>query len=110
MPDKAPQLSLLSIIVPARDEEASLPSTLHDLYRVLAQENIPHEIVVVDDSSKDSTWQVLESLRQEVPTLVPLRNPGPHGFGCAVVYGLDHSKGDACVIMMANASDSPAAQ
>ena len=108
MPDKAPQLTLLSIIVPARDEEASLPPTLRDLYRTLAQENIPHEIVVVDDGSHDSTSQVLEMLRREVPTLVSLQNPGPHGFGCAVVYGLDHSKGDACVIMMADASDSPA--
>jgi len=103
-----PALTLLSIIIPARDEEASLPSMVRDLHRTLAQESIPHEILVVDDGSQDSTWQVLESLRREVPTLAPLRNPGPCGFGCAVVYGLDHYKGDACVIMMADASDSPA--
>ena len=41
------------------------------------------------------------------PTLAPVQNPGPHGFGRAVVHGLNHSKGDACVIMMADASDSP---
>jgi dolichol-phosphate mannosyltransferase len=104
----APALALLSVIIPARDEEASLPSMVRDLHRALAQERVPHEIVVVDDGSRDSTWQVLEALRREVPTLAPLQNPGPCGFGCAVVYGLDHCKGDACVIMMADASDSPA--
>jgi dolichol-phosphate mannosyltransferase len=108
MSDQAPPLTLLSVIMPARDEEASLPATLRDLHRTLCKENIPHEIVVVDDGSGDSTWQVLDSLRGEVPTLMPQRNPGPHGFGRAVVWGLDHSRGDACVIMMADASDSPA--
>jgi dolichol-phosphate mannosyltransferase len=108
MPDQPPQLRLFSVIMPARDEEASLPPTLRDLYRTLSQENIPHEIVVVDDGSRDSTWQVLQSLRQEVPTLAPIQNLGPNGFGRAVVCGLDQSKGDACVIMMADASDSPA--
>ena len=68
---------------------------------------MPHEIVVVDDGSRDATWAVLQNLRREVPTLAPVQNPGPHGFGCAVVHGFDHSKGDACVIMMADASDSP---
>ena len=46
-----------------------MPSMVRDLYRTLAQESIPHEIVVVDDGSRDSTWQVLEALRREVPTL-----------------------------------------
>jgi dolichol-phosphate mannosyltransferase len=47
-------------------------------------------------------------LRADVPPLAPVQNPGPYGFGCAVVHGFDHSRGDACVIMMADASDSPA--
>ena len=43
----APALTLLSVIIPARDEEASLPATVRELHRVLRQEDIPHEIVVV---------------------------------------------------------------
>ena len=108
MSDQTSGLTLLSVIIPARDEEASLPPMVRNLYRTLAQEKIPNEIVVVDDGSRDSTGQILDMLRQEVPTLAPIKNPGPHGFGSAVVHGLDHSKGDACVIMMADASDSPA--
>ncbi|HKB88882.1 MAG TPA: glycosyltransferase family 2 protein [Opitutaceae bacterium] len=101
-------LKLYSIVIPARDEEASLPSTLADIYQIFSAENIVHEIVVVDDGSKDKTWQTLLGLKKTIPTLAPTQNTGAHGFGRAVVWGLDHSKGDAVVIMMADASDSPA--
>ena len=107
MPVASP-LTLYSVVIPARDEEASLPSTIEDLHRVFTAEGLPHEIVVVDDGSKDRTWAVLEELRKKIPALIPVRNPGPHGFGRAIVHGLDHSRGDAVVIMMADASDSPA--
>jgi dolichol-phosphate mannosyltransferase len=107
MPPAGP-LQLYSVIIPARDEEESLPATLADIYQTFTAENVPHEIVVVDDGSKDRTWAVLQELKRKFPTLSPTQNPGPHGFGRAVVWGLDHSRGDAVVIMMADASDSPA--
>ncbi|PTY05903.1 cell wall biosynthesis glycosyltransferase [Opitutaceae bacterium EW11] len=100
-------LKLFSVVMPARDEEESLPSTLRDLHNAFAAAGVPHEIVVVDDGSKDRTWPVLQDLRSEISTLAPIQNPGPHGFGRAIVYGLNHMKGDAVAIMMADASDSP---
>jgi len=102
-----PSPQMLSIVIPARDEEGSLPSTVTDLYQTLASQGIAHEIVVVNDGSEDGTWAVLQALMKSVPTLAPVDNPGPHGFGRAIVYGLDAMKGDAVVIMMADASDSP---
>lgn len=107
MPDSAP-LKLYSIVIPARDEQDSLPHTVSDIYETFVRENVPHEIVVVDDGSRDRTWAVLQELKTRVPTLAPVQNPGPHGFGRAVIYGLNHMHGDACAIMMADASDSPA--
>ena len=101
-------LTLFSVVIPARDEEASLPPTLRALHAAFTRARIPHELIVVDDGSKDTTWSVLQSLRTEIPTLAPVQNPGPHGFGRAIVYGLNHLRGDAVVIMMADASDSPA--
>jgi dolichol-phosphate mannosyltransferase len=100
-------LQLFSVVIPARDEEESLPATLRDLYATFSRAGVPHEIVVVDDGSSDRTWAVLQELKREVPTLAPTKNTGLHGFGRAVVWGLDHSRGDAVVIMMADASDSP---
>jgi dolichol-phosphate mannosyltransferase len=62
----------------------------------------------VDDGSRDRTWAVLTELKATVPTLAPVQNLGAHGFGRAIQYGFNHSKGDAIVIMMADASDAPA--
>ena len=107
MPEGKP-LTLFSIVIPARDEEASLPPTLRGLYAAFAAENIPHEIVAVDDGSRDRTWTVLQELRAEIPTLAPVRNRGPYGFGRAIICGFNHMRGDACAVMMADASDAPA--
>lgn len=103
----ATPLRLYSVIVPARDEEESLPSTIAEIHAAFGAEQIPHEIVVVDDGSKDRTWQILQELKLTIPEIAPVKNAGLNGFGRAVVCGLDHSKGDAVVIMMADASDSP---
>ncbi len=101
-------LSLYSVVMPARDEADSLGETIKPLYAALTAAEIPHEIVVVDDGSRDATWQVLQDLKAAgIPTLEPVRNTGLNGFGRAVIAGLNHSKGDAVVIMMADASDSP---
>ena len=107
MPGTPAPLQLFSVVIPARDEQDSLPPTLEALHATFTGEGFPHEIVVVDDGSRDRTWAVLQELQQRIPTLAPVRNPGPHGFGRAVVYGLNHMQGDACAIMMADASDSP---
>jgi dolichol-phosphate mannosyltransferase len=102
--DKEP-LQLLSIVIPARDEAGCIASTVEHLYVELRLHGVPHEIVVVDDGSRDATWETLLEVRQRVPTLNPLQNTGAHGFGRAIVRGLDHMRGDAVVIMMADESD-----
>lgn len=98
-------VELLSIVIPARDEEGCIVSTVEHLHLELRLRNVPHEIVVVDDGSSDRTWELLQELRGRVPALAPVQNPGPHGFGRAIICGLDHMKGDAVVIMMADESD-----
>jgi dolichol-phosphate mannosyltransferase len=100
-----PPLQRLSVVIPARDEEGCIASTVEHLHVELRLHNVPHEIVVVDDGSTDGTWRILSELKGKIPTLQPCRNEGPHGFGRAVLCGLDHSRGDAAVIMMADESD-----
>lgn len=100
-----PPLKLFSVIIPARNEEQSLPATIEHLYLEFSMNRVPHEIVVVDDGSQDRTWEVLLQLKLKIPTLRPVQNTGEHGFGRAIVFGLHQATGDAVVIMMADESD-----
>src|SRR5437764_13855728 len=98
-------LKLLSIVIPARDEEGCIQSTVEHLHLELRLHNVPHEIVVVDDGSTDNTWELLASLQTRLSQVAPIKNSGLHGFGRAVVCGLDNMKGDAAVVMMEDESD-----
>jgi dolichol-phosphate mannosyltransferase len=90
-------LDLLSIVIPARDEEGCICSTVEHLHLELRLQGVPHEIVVVDDGSSDRTWELLQDLAQRMTELRPVQNPGPHGFGRAIIFGLDHMGGDDVV-------------
>jgi len=103
--DQPRPVALLSVVIPARNEEGCICSTIEHLHLELRLHNIAHELVVVDDGSTDSTWKLLTDLRARLPELVPLRNEGQTGFGRAVIWGLDHMKGDAVVVMMGDESD-----
>ncbi len=103
----APALQLLSVVIPARNEEGCIRATVEHLDLELRLNNIPHQIVVVDDGSTDRTRVILDEIAPSIPALLPLSNPGPHGFGRAIIYGLDRMSGDAVAIMMADESDDP---
>ena len=105
IPPETLELKKLSIVIPARDEEGCIASTIRHLHLELSLHHVPHEIVVVDDGSKDKTFSILQNLCPTLPELVPVQNFGQHGFGRAIIKGLDSMTGDAVVIMMADESD-----
>src|SRR6185436_14858359 len=77
---KPAQFSLLTIVIPARDEEGCIAATVEHLHLEMRLAGIPHQIVVVDDGSSDGTWRILFDLQNRIPELTPLRNEGLHGF------------------------------
>ena len=101
----SPPLSKLSVVIPARDEEGCIASTIQHLHLELTMRAVPHEIVVVDDGSKDRTPSILAAEANRMPELVVVTNRGAHGFGRAIQKGLAAMTGDAVVIMMADESD-----
>jgi dolichol-phosphate mannosyltransferase len=102
-----PPLNLLSVVIPARDEEGCIASTLEHLHLELQMNSVPHEIIVVDDGSTDKTIRILKDECQKFSELKIVQNSGMHGFGRAIVHGLNNISGDAVVIMMADESDDP---
>jgi len=98
-------LSLLSVVVPARDEEGCIASTVEHLHLELTLNQIEHEIIIVDDGSSDRTADIVSALSERIPQARLVRNGNPHGFGRAIICGLDHMRGDAVVVMMADESD-----
>ena len=98
---------MLSVVIPAHNEETSIGETIEAIYAKLLAENIPHEILVVNDHSSDGTEEILKAKSRLVPTLVYYPNEMTGGFGTAVRTGLEHFRGDVVAVMMADLSDSP---
>lgn len=98
-------LQLLSVVIPARNEEGCIAATVEHLHLELRLQRIPHELVVVDDGSTDATWRLLEEIQTRIPECKPVQNLGEHGFGRAITFGFNQAAGDALVVMMADESD-----
>lgn len=84
-----------------------MEATVRTLHEELRKAGIDHELVVVNDHSKDMTGAILTELASSIPELRVLDNEGPGGFGYAVRWGLERFTGDRVAVMMADLSDSP---
>jgi dolichol-phosphate mannosyltransferase len=98
---------LLSVVIPAHDEEGSIGDTVAALARRLAADAIAFEIVVVDDHSADATAAAVAAAALAHPAVRCVPNLRAKGFGNAIHTGLDEFCGDAVCIVMADASDDP---
>ena len=86
---------VLSIVIPAYNEEKRLPPTLEAIRDYLDSGPFAEaEILVVDDGSGDRTPEVVETLAREDPRVRLLRNPGNRGKGYAVRHGMLEARGE----------------
>ncbi len=97
----------LSVVIPAHDERDSIGPTVQALTAELRAEQVPYEIVVVDDASSDGTGEVVRAIAAQDPAVRCIRSPRPPGFGHAIRSGLEEYTGDAVAIVMGDLSDSP---
>jgi glycosyltransferase involved in cell wall biosynthesis len=95
---------VLSLILPTYNEAANLPELFAALKKALG---MPHEIIVVDDDSKDQTWKIAEDLRATYPTVRVLRRIGRRGLSSAVTEGFAMAKGGVLMVMDADLQHDP---
>lgn len=92
-------MSLLSIVIPAYNEGALIANTAKVVAGIMDQNGIEYEMIFVNDGSKDTTWEEIEQAHNDnakVRGVCFSRNFGKEG---AVFAGLEHAKGDCCVVM-----------
>ena len=98
---------LFSVVMPAYNEEDVVEATLNDLCDALDAAGFAYEVIVVDDNSKDRTGEILANVAARRPTIRPVHNPGPGGYGYAIRKGLEVYRGDAAVVVTADGADAP---
>ena len=100
-------IELFSVVIPAYNEEGCIAKTIESLSQTLTEANIPYEILVVNDNSRDRTEVILQDLCANRDRVRYLNNYYPNGFGFAVRCGIENFTGDAVAVVMADSSDSP---
>lgn len=90
---------MLSIILPSYNEEKMIPIAARRLGEILSPENIDYELVFVDDGSRDSTWQQIQSAAAEDKHVVGVHFSRNFGKEAAMFAGLEEAKGDCCVVI-----------
>ncbi len=90
---------LLSIIVPAYNEEGMVSIAAGEISRIIGQAKIPFEILFVDDGSKDGTWQDIKKAAEENEHIYGIRFSRNFGKESAMFAGLGYAKGDCCVLI-----------
>ena len=98
---------LLSVVIPVRDEEEALPLLLAALRPVLATLGCEHELLFVDDGSRDGSRRLLMEAASADPRVKVLGFSRNFGHQAAITAGLDFASGDAVVAMDADLQDPP---
>ena len=97
----------ISIIVPLFNEEESLPVLMEWIHKVMTKNNFSYEVVMVDDGSRDKSWEVVSNLKEKYPTLKGIKFQRNYGKSAALHTGFQEAGGDVVITMDADLQDSP---
>lgn len=90
---------MLSVIIPAYNEQENIEKTAQTIYGILKRENIPCEIIFVDDGSRDDTWKIIDRLTEENDSIRGLKFSRNFGKEGALFAGLKACTGDCAVFI-----------
>ena len=97
--DKQLKTGLLTVVLPSYNEEASVPRAAQTITALLSEAEICHELLFVDDGSRDKTWAAIGKAAKEYPAVRGVRFSRNFGKEAAIFAGLAQAKGDCVVVM-----------
>ncbi len=97
----------ISVIIPLYNEEESLPELYAWIERVMKDNNFSYEVIFVNDGSTDSSWQVIEQLREKSENVKGIKFRRNYGKSPALFCGFKQALGDVVITMDADLQDSP---
>jgi len=97
----------INIIIPLRDENEQAEITVRLLNEELKNLKKKFVITLIDDHSSDTTWDLLNILKEKYNNIEIFKNEYNAGYGNAVRYGIEKNKCDSVIFFMGDCSDNP---
>lgn len=97
----------ISVVIPAKDEEESIPELTQWIVRVMQENNFSYEVIFIDDGSTDSTWQQIGLQNEHNPNVKGIRFNRNFGKSAALQTGFRLAHGRVVITMDADMQDSP---
>ncbi|NQZ77367.1 MAG: glycosyltransferase family 2 protein, partial [Ekhidna sp.] len=101
------KLKDLSVVVPVYNEEESIPELLEWIFRVVEENEISAEVLLVDDGSTDASWLTICAAAEKDSRVLGLKFNRNYGKSAALQTGFDQSEGKIVITMDADLQDSP---
>lgn len=97
----------ISVVVPLYDEVESLPELTSWIARVMDEHKFSYEVILVDDGSKDGSWEMICRLKRSNPNLRGVKFRRNYGKSAALNVGFEAAQGNVVITMDADLQDSP---
>lgn len=97
----------ISVIIPAKDEEESIPELCHWISRVMKEHGYTFEVIIIDDGSTDGTWQQIVRMNEMDDRFRGIRFNRNFGKSAALQTGFRACSGKVVITMDADLQDSP---
>src|SRR5690349_975934 len=97
----------ISLVIPAKDEEQSIPELTQWISRVMQAHGFSYEVVFIDDGSTDGTWDQIRKAGEADPSIRGLKFNRNFGKSAALQVGFKAAQGEVVITMDADLQDSP---
>ena len=97
----------LSLVIPVKEESENLPELFKEIVDALAPTGFEYEVIVIDDGSRDNTWEVLENLSKEYPFMRGIRFQFNCGKADALAVGFSKARGRYVATLDGDLQDDP---